>query len=57
VALAWLVRLTRVARPGAAGAADAAIESVLRYARGGIGRDELVRVSTDLGAPPSAPAT
>ena len=60
LAVARLVRLTRggarLGRHGAAG--DAAVESVrLRYARGEIDRDEFVRVSSDLGAPPPAPAT
>jgi uncharacterized membrane protein len=58
LAVAWLVRLTRDGPAGAAAAPDAALESVrLRYARGEIDRDEFVRVSTDLGAPPPAPAT
>ncbi len=60
LAVARLVRLTR-GGPGSGGtaaAADAAVESVrLRYARGEIDRDEFVRVSSDLGAPPPAPAT
>ncbi|HUK44926.1 MAG TPA: hypothetical protein VLV28_06510 [Gaiellaceae bacterium] len=59
-----LVALVRHLRgPGAppaavvAAAPDAAIESVrMRYARGEIDRDEFVRVSTDLGASPPAPA-
>ena len=61
LAVARLVRLLRGGCPGPSGkvpAADAAVESVrLRYARGEIGRDEFVRVSSDLGAPPPAPAT
>jgi uncharacterized membrane protein len=61
LALAWLVRLLRGGGPGPSGkvpATDAAVESVrLRYARGEIGRDEFVRVSSDLGVPPPAPAT
>ena len=55
-----LVRLTRGSGPSAASdqsGPDAAVESVrMRYARGEIDRDEFVRVSTDLGAPPPAPA-
>jgi len=43
--------------PGGA-PADSALELVrMRYAKGEIERDEFVRVSTDLGAPPPAPAT
>ena len=37
---------------------DAALESVrMRYARGEIDRDEFIRVSTDLGAPPPVAVT
>jgi uncharacterized membrane protein len=61
LAVARLVRLTRGGGHGSGGTApagDAAVESVrLRYARGEIDRDEFVRVSSDLGAPPPAPAT
>ena len=60
VAIYTLIRLTRSGRQrrgGAAAGADAAVESVrMRYARGEIDRDEFVRVSTDLGAPPPAAA-
>ncbi len=62
VAICTLVRLTRgsgssAGAPAAAAAEDGAIESVrMRYARGEIQRDEFIRVSTDLGAPPPAPA-
>ncbi len=46
------------AQAAVAGGADAAVESVrMRYARGEIDREEFVRVATDLGAPPPAPAT
>jgi putative membrane protein len=51
-----LVRLTRGGSSVAAAApgGDAALESVrMRYARGEIDRDTFIRVSTDLGAPPS----
>jgi putative membrane protein len=60
LAVSRLLRLTRSGGSGAAGGApaDAAVESVrLRYARGEIDRDEFVRVSSDLGVPPPAPAT
>ena len=60
LAIYTLVRLSRAAATPAAAAAagpDAAVESVrMRYARGEIDRDEFVRVSTDLGAPPPAAA-
>jgi uncharacterized membrane protein len=58
-AIYTLVRLTRGGTPAATAVAgpDAAVESVrMRYARGEIDRDEFVRVSTDLGAPPPAVA-
>ena len=60
LAVARLVRLTRGGGTGSGGhgaaPADAAVESVrLRYARGEIDRDEFVRVSSDLGAPPPGP--
>jgi uncharacterized membrane protein len=55
--------LVRLARGGAAPVdpegtvSDAAVESIrMRYARGEVDRDEFVRVSTDLGAPPPASA-
>jgi uncharacterized membrane protein len=50
-----LVRMTREsAAPVATPRTDAALESVrMRYARGEIDRDEFIRVSTDLGAPPA----
>jgi uncharacterized membrane protein len=55
-----LVRLTRGSSASSAVAAprsDAALESVrMRYARGEIDRDEFVRVTTDLGAPPPVTA-
>ena len=61
LAIYTLVRLARGS--GGTGTApplggpDAAVESVrMRYARGEIDREEFVRVSTDLGAPPPAPA-
>jgi putative membrane protein len=60
VAIYALIRLTRGggALPVTAAAGpDAAVESVrMRYARGEIDREEFVRVSTDLGAPPPAAA-
>jgi putative membrane protein len=60
-ALYSLFRLTRgggTAAPAAATpAGDAALESVrMRYARGEIDRDEFIRLSTDLGAPPPVTA-
>jgi putative membrane protein len=56
-----LARLTRgsgtAATAGFASRGDAALESVrMRYARGEIDRDEFIRVSTDLGAPPPVAA-
>jgi uncharacterized membrane protein len=58
LALVRFLRTPRTPTVAAAASPDAAIESVrLRYARGEIDRDEFVRVSTDLGAPPPAPAT
>jgi uncharacterized membrane protein len=58
-AVYFLVRMTRgaAAAPAATVPGDAALESVrMRYARGEIDRDEFIRVSTDLGAPPPAVA-
>ena len=59
LAIYTLMRLSRGGTPPAMAVAgpDAAVESVrMRYARGEIDRDEFVRVSTDLGAPPPAAA-
>jgi uncharacterized membrane protein len=61
LAIFAVVHLVRRPSPGAeapaAGVADPAVGSArLRYARGEIDREEFVRVSTDLGAVPPAPA-